>query len=615
MATISQFIGHSAQSPAQVLTHPRIDPDEYPAFAASASALKKDVRVAYDDALKQVQDSERANDHFFLDRAREYVELNEQVETSTALLTDLSAFLSTFQRDLSAVSGHISELQGRSKTIEGRLAARKAVESSLQPLLSSIILPPPLLQTLLTTPVSNDWIEPITALSSLLSSIRSGPRVASRKSLDDAAEAIRIHCASSILTHLLNLLKPFTIALPSLTTLQSSTLIPQKPLFDFLRSHAPLQAHEFQKAYSSTVRWYYETGFRRYVRSLEKIRVRSKVVTELIGNAKEVPALSLLKKPDHHLLPQQQSNTPLDYAQVEGPGVVMGFMSSDSSFKPSCEALFRSISVVLLDNATSEYSFLSAFFGEHSALPSLGSGMGGSMMSLTSPDGGLGDNESESGRTSVGGRSLKDERSEKLRKTILDGLWKGVMDPALEYCQNFVTALLDPASLPSPITLLTMIILTERIIVTASTQCPSLETHLVSLRLLLWPAFSKAMTANVESVQKINAPGGVFGKGVKDSQVKGVSVRYVDMFNEMVRIWDGREEGEEMVFSSALRLRQEIDKLLVFQAQKIADPAKQKAFLHTHYEEIMSALSAGLSTNLRSQKEVSHYRELIRKLG
>lgn len=47
------------------------------------------------------------------------------VQASTLLLDELSSFLSTFQRDLSAVSNHISDLQGRSKTIEARLEARK----------------------------------------------------------------------------------------------------------------------------------------------------------------------------------------------------------------------------------------------------------------------------------------------------------------------------------------------------------------------------------------------------------------------------------------------------------------------------------------------------------
>jgi hypothetical protein len=41
------------------------------------------------------------------------------------LLDSLESFLSTFQKDLSAVSGQISELQDRSKDIDNRLKSRR----------------------------------------------------------------------------------------------------------------------------------------------------------------------------------------------------------------------------------------------------------------------------------------------------------------------------------------------------------------------------------------------------------------------------------------------------------------------------------------------------------
>jgi hypothetical protein len=46
-------------------------------------------------------------------------------QTSVGLLDSLESFLSTFQRDLSAVSGQISDLQSRSRDIEGRLKSRR----------------------------------------------------------------------------------------------------------------------------------------------------------------------------------------------------------------------------------------------------------------------------------------------------------------------------------------------------------------------------------------------------------------------------------------------------------------------------------------------------------
>lgn len=81
----------------------------------------------------------------------------------------------------------------------------------------------------------------------------------------------------------MGLLKPYTtsVALP-LDALQDA-LLPLKPLFDFLRRHSARQAHDFQKGYSQTIRWYYETAFRRYVRSLESVRVKSVTKSELIG--------------------------------------------------------------------------------------------------------------------------------------------------------------------------------------------------------------------------------------------------------------------------------------------------------------------------------------------
>ena len=46
-----------------------------------------------------------------------------------------------------------------------------------------------------------------------------------------------------------------------------------------------------------------------------------------------------------------------------------------------------------------------------------------------------------------------------------------------------------------------------------------------------------------------------------------------------------------LLWCRLLRLRNEVDKLLTYQASKIADPEKQRAFLATHYEELLRALS------------------------
>lgn len=72
-----------------------------------------------------------------LHRRKEYIELEQSVEvrsmpgqkadiqSSTELLSSLASYLSTFQHDLSDVSGQISELQQKSADIESQLKGRR----------------------------------------------------------------------------------------------------------------------------------------------------------------------------------------------------------------------------------------------------------------------------------------------------------------------------------------------------------------------------------------------------------------------------------------------------------------------------------------------------------
>ena len=55
--------------------------------------------------------------------------------------------------------------------------------------------------------------------------------------------------------------------------IQTSVLLKYSPLFAFLKRQAPAVSTELQRAYVGAARLYYETGFRRYARSLGVIKV------------------------------------------------------------------------------------------------------------------------------------------------------------------------------------------------------------------------------------------------------------------------------------------------------------------------------------------------------
>ena len=57
--------------------------------------------------------------------------------------------------------------------------------------------------------------------------------------------------------------------------IQTSVLLKYRPLYTFLQRRALNVALEFQKSYIAAARVYYETGFRRYTRSLSWIKVKT----------------------------------------------------------------------------------------------------------------------------------------------------------------------------------------------------------------------------------------------------------------------------------------------------------------------------------------------------
>lgn len=270
------------------------------------------------------------------------------------------------------------------------------------------------------------------------------------------------------------------------------------------------------------------------------------------------------------------------------------------------EALFRSISLVVVDNAASEWAFVSSFFGpppstSSSSLasntaasdppfstsgPSLAGGrprIGARARSVaSSADGG----ESVAASSFVANGEGRGKRGRGDRTAtaaaVVEGIWKNVMDPTLEYhrvstrcrlacshffnsemrmgksgsksarfflrrVQNFTAALLESASTSlSPVSLLSMIRLNDALRASLSSNHtsesdgatahnagpPALDSHLVGIRLQLWPAFQKAAGAQVESVRKLasGGAGGMFGGGwgggggVKEATVREVGL-------------------------------------------------------------------------------------------
>lgn len=250
-------------------------------------------------------------------------------------------------------------------------------------------------------------------------------------------------------------------------------------------------------------------------------------------------------------VPPVDDSQAVAYSKVEGPPIIDAAATDVRTVVASPEILFRSISLVLADNATSESRFISDFFGRPAeAAPASGVSVSDKSWDVLSRDGGSLSFASATPSVMDDAASTADEsasvittseltgtglhpreKRDRSKRAVADSVWKQVMAPSLEYCQNFIGTLLDPA--PSAISTLSMIRLNDALFASLITEerCarPEMEAYLMGLRLQLWPLFNRDLSNQLESVRKLTASAGasagLFGgkpAGIKDAVIQKV---------------------------------------------------------------------------------------------
>ncbi|KAF9568988.1 Vps52-domain-containing protein [Agrocybe pediades] len=546
--------------------------------------------------------------NFYRTRAKDYIELHDQVQTSVSLLDNLESFLSTFQKDLAAVAGQISELQDRSKDIDSRLKTRKRIERPLSSLLSEITVPPALATTILDTNVGEPWIDAILDLERRINTTKARTRVKAARDLGEVIEGLRIVAATKLRAFFLALFQPIRSSVTTnMQVIQTSVLLKYSPLFGFLQRQATAVATELQRAYVGAARLYYETGFRRYARALGVIKSRTVEKFETLVNIQTDPSINLER---------------LQHGKIDGPGVTLAYMADDKTHKEHVEALLRSLLLVFLDNATAEYTFISTFFSSQKTLQPPEPQVPASS-AILSPDGGTftevrsptdsdfeGLRPMSSTTPGLGGFVSFVAKSKEEQATI-DALWKQVMDPVMEYCNAFVRSILEP--IPPAIPLLTMIRIAEDIVAEIQKRhCPPGETYIFGLSLQMWPVFQKGMTEHVDSLKKLSEGTGssYFSRSsttTTDAKVENICAQYVVFFNSFVFLTDN--ESENMIFANLLRLRQEVGKLIIRHTSQVSDTLSKAKEQSKFYEILLQGLSKGTqhTAHLKLQQEIAHW--------
>lgn len=415
-----------------------------------------------------------------------------------------------------------------------------------------------------TEPSANPtlWLQAIAELEDKMVAVKSrGSKVKAARELESVIEGLSLKAMNALPPFLLTLIRPLRSASKGLSTnlavMQTSLLLKYQPFYAFLFRQSPRHAKQVERGYANAARAYYETGMRRYARALTQVRARVVEKHELVGVVSSEEAAASTGKT---LASVKQMYERLQFADLDIDGdagaVILAYMVDDKELTVPIEALFRSLGLVLLDNASAEFTFLVRFFAPTSITPSSAQHRERVRSHETTPvDSPVLGPVSEAGRSRIGrrrnGAATTPDPSEGLKEA--ERIWHEVFDSALEYCTAFFTTTLAPTP-PNSIPLLTLIRLNDKLIATAESRGASpLVPYLTGWKMQLWPLYRKSMDAHIESIKVLadQAEGkgiaGFIGKGVKDGQVRAVAVKYAAVFSCVVALSDEAEEA--MMFS------------------------------------------------------------------
>ncbi|KNE93243.1 hypothetical protein PSTG_13356 [Puccinia striiformis f. sp. tritici PST-78] len=599
----------------------RISPEDFPSIAPQAAQLSADLEQAYVSQAQRAGKTADDVEQFYGSRKKEYQNLQTEIKTSGDLLDLLSELLAHFQSDLSSVSTSIAELQGRSKLIENRLEGRRSLERKLSPYISSTVIPPSLISTIMNTEPSEAWLPAIKELEIRLISLRTSSfEKRPIDSSDHVADKLRLAAAHKIRSFFISAFAPFRVSITTnLQITQSSFLLKYRPLFAFLQRHSARIANEVQKAYVGTARWYFETSFRRYVRALEKIKARGWTKTGLVADPQSNPTTAF----DDSIISQ---------SKLEGADVILAYLAEDSSFHQPPEALFRSLSLVAMDNAISEWSFANHFFGQPALgidqqnidstdstlfpnTPLSGSGRSTPMVRKASFVSSIADSDSYLTGTPSEINSNNGANEQK-SQTAIDLVFKQVIEPVLEYHKTFTNSLLSGNDLPDTNSIYAMIQLNEGLLLAASKNCGTFENHLMAIKMKLWPIFQIKMNKEIESLNLLSQR--------KEPNLKLVCQKYVWFFSTMIGMESCTTtkddngllvtpDEESKVLNELIKLRDSLVSFILKHVQQLSSltDASRKNYLSSIYQEIQSDLMAFPSNHVRSQSEAAYWRELV----
>ncbi|PWW74393.1 Vps52-domain-containing protein [Tuber magnatum] len=502
-----------------------------------------------------------------------FQDLHRSIKACDEVLRSVESYLYSFQTDLGVVSAEIETLQNRSTMLNRRLENRRGVEKLLGPVVEDVALSPNVVKRIIDGDVNDSWMKGLQEVDAKMKAIATldTKKVRATKDVKPELERLEHKAIERVRDFFVARIKAIRVPGANAQVIQQSGFLRYKALFQFMANHHVQLADEIGQAYTNTMRWYYLSHFTRYHKSLEKLRLHVMDRHDVVGQ--EEPARR------HNLIPSLKSSVPPSYDAFNigrridtlknrtAPILTASQAEEDRTYHYP-EIPFRHFNAALIENASSEYSFITEFFSH----------------------------------------KTYDQAST---------MFHQIFDSTFTLGQTFTKSLID-STLDCLGVLLCVRLNQYSAFEMQKRRIPAADAYINATNMLLWPRFQITMDVHCESLRRTTTStgrggaGGV-GGGLSAKQQSTaphfLTQRFAGFMNGILTL--SAEAGDDEPVSNSLgRLRSDFEAFLTKLSAAVTDAKKRERFLFNNYSLVLAVI--GDTEGKMASEQKTHF-EMLRK--
>ncbi|KAJ5691081.1 hypothetical protein N7488_011816 [Penicillium malachiteum] len=356
-----QLSSKPQQRPSELIEVIDFDGSSLEEFATKTDPKPPRKSAASDVNAQTTQQFEQERDKF--------QDLHTAISGCDDVSKSVELYLNDFQTELGAVSAEIETLQTRSTQLNAMLENRRNVERLLGPAVEEISISPKAVRTIVEGPMDENWVRCLNEIDARTTSIESkAASPAGSKAIEDVQPLLvdlKNKAIERIRDYLVSQIRAMRSPNINAQIIQQQRLVKFKDLYTYLSKVHPTLAGEICQAYINTMRWYYTSNFTRYLQALEKVKVYPSDRNEVLGGDTSTHRTG-------NILPGGRAGSAahdpfslgrrIDILRNGHQPAISSYLAEEDHAFHGIEVPFRNFNVALVDNISTEYSFLTEFF-------------------------------------------------------------------------------------------------------------------------------------------------------------------------------------------------------------------------------------------------------------